>query len=1000
MPAPTSLQRALLTAANVLIPVAVLTFAVGFFPYKPFLPGLAEYGPSVYGSPPDAPFDKVVFMVVDALRSDFVFSNTSGFDFTQSLISSGAALPFTAHATSPTITMPRVKAITTGSIPSFLDVILNFAESDTTSTLAYQDTWLAQLKAKKGGKLVMYGDDTWLKLFPETFERADGTSSFFVSDFTEVDNNVTRHVPGELRNSDWNAMIMHYLGLDHIGHKAGPLSPNMIPKQAEMDGIVKQIYEAIETQPHLESTLLVLCGDHGMNDGGNHGGSAPGETSPALVFMSPKLKAISKGLSCPTAPSQDFDYYEKIEQSDIAPTLAGLLGFPVPLNNLGVFIPDLLQMWPKGDDRAQLLLRNAYQILKIAEATFPNAPFQDLSFLAKCDSVSSTGDELACKWLRVKDSLERGKGQLPQAELILDQTLEFCRAAQEALSSTASNYNVTLLIAGAALATVSTALAIAVISPNLFPASAVGIFFALLTVLYGIMMFASSYVEEEQHFWYWATSAWFALLFILKSRKTNVPRNVLPIGVLLLCHRVTRRWNQTGQKYAGAPDIVHSAIMTHPVVLWSLVSITYIHLTMRIKTHLTRRFPRTSQGKQLQTFAVGNAFLLCGVAFLFKLSFTARDAPELVRGASPGAMVFLESLNLVKLVRCVFIGSIVGVGWVVLRETAEGKGKSGSLIVDALHDFLALTLLTQTRASNIPLFLVFRLQQHYLTQLNLSATEHTLTSLLLAHTSFFALGNSNAISSIDLSNAYNGVSGYNIVAVGVLLFAANWAGPFYWTSAAVLGLLDAARWSRGSAALRRVMREKEMQKWKEVQRRDAATGKVAAASEPGHLPKLQSALEGVGQAEDVEGMWFRHFARLTVWVAAGVVAVMVACAVLRTHLFIWTVFSPKYLYAMAWAVGFHLVFFVRTTSSDATLISSLTIPNEDDRLQYIRPASPSLTKMHYLKLLTIAFAVMLGTVIASPIKNSSDLDDPSGELNPDAWIPIPVDCDLRLQHDV
>ena len=141
--------------------------------------------------------------------------------------------------------MPRVKAITTGSIPSFVDVILNFAESDTTSSLATQDTWLAQIQAKSfgdsKGKLVMYGDDTWLKLFPNFFERADGTSSFFVSvsaicsdvhrnnrmligvqDFTEVDNNVTRHIPGELMNSDWNAMIMHYLGLDHIGHKAGP----------------------------------------------------------------------------------------------------------------------------------------------------------------------------------------------------------------------------------------------------------------------------------------------------------------------------------------------------------------------------------------------------------------------------------------------------------------------------------------------------------------------------------------------------------------------------------------------------------------------------------------------------------------------------------------------------------------------------------------------------------------------------------------------------------
>lgn len=188
------------------------------------------------------------------LNSDFVFGESSGFQFTQrlarspvsklhqltsgSLIRSGSAIPFTAHATSPTVTMPRVKALTTGGIPSFLDFILNFAESDTTSTLAHQDTWLSQIKAR-GGKLVMFGDDTWLKLFPDTFHRSDGTTSFFVSvsdpsayvfiavvlnviqDFTEVDNNVTRHIPGELRKSDWDAMIMHFLGLDHIGHKAG-----------------------------------------------------------------------------------------------------------------------------------------------------------------------------------------------------------------------------------------------------------------------------------------------------------------------------------------------------------------------------------------------------------------------------------------------------------------------------------------------------------------------------------------------------------------------------------------------------------------------------------------------------------------------------------------------------------------------------------------------------------------------------------------------------------
>ncbi len=271
--------------ANVLTISAILVFATGFFPHKAFLPGLAEQ----HVSRTQAPFDRVIFMVVDALRSDFVYGPSSNFTFTQSLIRSGAAVPFTGHASPPTITMPRVKAITTGSVPSFLDVVLNFAESDTSSILANQDTWLAQMRAKPDGKLVMYGDDTWLKLFPGFFERADGTTSFFVSDFTEVDHNVTRHVPEELANDDWSAMILHYLGLDHIGHKSGPRSPNMAGKQREMDEIVHEIYLAMETHEHLKDGLLVLSGDHGMNEAGNHGGSSLGEASTALVFVSPKF---------------------------------------------------------------------------------------------------------------------------------------------------------------------------------------------------------------------------------------------------------------------------------------------------------------------------------------------------------------------------------------------------------------------------------------------------------------------------------------------------------------------------------------------------------------------------------------------------------------------------------------------------------------------------------------------------------------------------------------
>ena len=134
----------------------------------------------------------------------------------------------------------------------------------------------------------------------------------------------------------------------------------MPAKQREMDGIVSHIYSAMSIEPHLRSTLLVLCGDHGMNEAGNHGGSGPGETAPALVLISPRLREISSGQDCPLPePKDEFQYYQVVEQSDIAPTLAGLLGFPMPLNNLGVFIPSVLDLWPEGSLRAWSKLKSS-----------------------------------------------------------------------------------------------------------------------------------------------------------------------------------------------------------------------------------------------------------------------------------------------------------------------------------------------------------------------------------------------------------------------------------------------------------------------------------------------------------------------------------------------------------------------------------------------------------------------------------------------------------------
>ncbi|KAL4801733.1 alkaline-phosphatase-like protein [Aspergillus unguis] len=842
----------LVLVANALIPVAILVFSIGFFPYKPLIPGLAKHT-----EPDNAPpkvFDKVIFMVVDALRSDFVYSSNSGFLFTQSLIRSGAAIPFTAYAGSPTVTMPRLKAITTGSVPSFLDVILNIAESDTSSTLAFQDTWLAQIRAR-GEQLVMYGDDTWLKLFPGMFERADGTTSFFVSDFTEVDTNVTRHIPSELSREDWSALIMHYLGLDHIGHKAGPQSSYMIPKHREMDLMVAQVYRSLEQEPHLQSTLFVLCGDHGMNDAGNHGGSSAGETSPALLFISPKLQALGAGRESPADATDELQYYRVVDQTDITPTLAGLLGLPIPLNSLGVFIPEFLNMWHFGSQRTQLLVENSKQLLGTVKETFPMHNFEDVQKPDHCLLESLSGlEKVSCAWARAQRLLHVLEATDEDSSDIQSEMesalLDFLQLSQEVMSGAASNYDLRYLSLGIGI----TALAVLSILPATYRALSryrhSGLFLAASVLLYGAMMFASSYVEEEQQFWYWVFTAW---VFYLHARFSRSQRNssvrngsesrfsahVLPtLGavVLAMSHRILRRWNQTGQKFAAEPDVSRAYFPNHQGSLWALVGLTYVDIWFHLMNHF-------SPSALWQVFCL----LVTATCFAFKLVFAASESPELLDKTAIGTVAtWFDGIPLVMYARIAMVGIalLVLMSTILARTGRRPHKKPVSSTV--AHEALTLFLITQSRVTNVPIFFIFRLQLKALASMDLTPVETTVTSLLMQYLTFFAFGGSNAISSVDLSNAYNGIGNYNIILVGILTYVGNWAGSIWWVSSTI------------------ILRSRR-------------------APEQNHA----------------------HITLLTFHAAATLISVMVACTALRTHLFIWTVFSPKYLYTMAWTVIHH-----------------------------------------------------------------------------------------------
>ncbi|RMZ87227.1 hypothetical protein DV736_g5546, partial [Chaetothyriales sp. CBS 134916] len=843
---------------NALLVAALLIFAAGFFPYKAFLPGLAEWNESTLRPKDPPPFDKVIFMVVDALRSDFVYSNESNFLHTQQLIRDGAAIPFTGHASPPTITMPRVKAITTGSVPSFVDLVLNFAESDTTSTLATQDSWLAQMRAKNTGNLVMHGDDTWLRLFPGFFHRYDGTTSFFVSDFVQVDNNVTRNVGPELDRDDWSVMVLHYLGLDHIGHKTGPRGPNMPVKQAEMDGIVRKIYQAMKTAPHLKHTLLVLLGDHGMNDAGNHGASSPGEVSTALTFISDKFKKIGiAGQPCPAITPDLFDghfgYYQVVEQSDIAPTLAALLGIPVPRNNLGILINPLVALYSRPQDVYALWYENGKQMYEIAKATFP-VPFDVDYGVTPCSDLPDP-DELACLWSNAeKGNLQHPHDYVQNAEAMA----KFLREAQNTLSGTASNYDTQKLLIGIALAITATLVSVWAVAHQALKLDALSaVIFPLLALSYGGTMFASSYVEEEHEFWYWATGGWLVLLYKRGARYAWQGKISGQLALVLVCllYGVGRRWKQTGQKYAGDPDLVSEVWSKRPFLLWLLIIATYTLFSR----NLSQRAIKWLNSKQLGFLPV----FISMTALIFKITFTAADAPELVNGVTvlEPLVAFTRQYSLVGLARVSFLGLAQLLLCAIYYEAPWTNRTHLASFLATFLDICSLFLITQTRAANIPLFGIAYLQLRLFEQLQPQPVGLlTITSLLFQFCSFFAFGGSNAISSVDLSNAYNGIAGYNVGLVGLLTFIGNWAGPIFWT---------------------------------------IATCRLIAVS------CLRQA--SASSCVSVSAVATQHFTLLTAFMAGTTAFVMVACFVLREHLFIWTVFSPKYLYQIAWVCAQHLL---------------------------------------------------------------------------------------------
>lgn len=139
-------------------------------------------------------------------------------------------------------------------------------------------------------------------------------------------------------------MILHFLGLDHIGHVLGAVNPTIDKKLLEMDEIIKNIYEKFVLT---QKNVIFITGDHGMKDAGGHGGSSRDEILVPLIVL---------GLKCEKNN-------ETHDQVDVATSVAILLGADVPEPSNGVMIPELLEFF-NDEEKLFVLNHTSERLLK------------------------------------------------------------------------------------------------------------------------------------------------------------------------------------------------------------------------------------------------------------------------------------------------------------------------------------------------------------------------------------------------------------------------------------------------------------------------------------------------------------------------------------------------------------------------------------------------------------------------------------------------------------
>jgi len=273
--------------------------------------------------PPTPPLtDRVVLVVIDGLRRD---TAAAAMPTLQQLAGRGAR--YVVRVGEPSLSYPGWTVIGSGAWQSLSGVTTNWFQGPVPVDSVFQEA------RRAGLRVVGAGTGGWGELFGPGFDRLEVPDVPLErpEEVDRLDEAILARGLDLLKDPQARLILIYFAGPDEYGHAFGGASPAYREIVRRTDERLARVAAAMD----LRRGTLIVTTDHGHIDTGGHGGWEPIVKEVPLVMAGKGIRVGVEGQGT---------------QADIAPTVAALLGIPIPVHAMGRPLMEALEGPPEALD--------------------------------------------------------------------------------------------------------------------------------------------------------------------------------------------------------------------------------------------------------------------------------------------------------------------------------------------------------------------------------------------------------------------------------------------------------------------------------------------------------------------------------------------------------------------------------------------------------------------------------------------------------------------------